>query len=147
MSWLPRCVRPTRGPRRSGADALAALAARATAMPCACGSPECPAAGSKPSVGDVVIHVLAEAATVNGDSAAPGYVPGCGGLSAQAVRQLARSAKMRPVVRAYLDDTEELLAASRIERPWALQLDVGLPTGRNLLNMADLDNYAYPLAA
>jgi len=49
-------------------------------------------------------------------------------------------------LRAYLDDTEELLAAHRIDGPWALRLDVGLPIGRDLLNMADLDNYAYPLA-
>jgi hypothetical protein len=49
-------------------------------------------------------------------------------------------------LRAYLDDTEALLADSRIDGPWALRLDVGLPTGRNLLDMADLDNYAYPLA-
>jgi hypothetical protein len=49
-------------------------------------------------------------------------------------------------LRAYLDDTEALLAASRIDGPWALRLDVGLPPGRNLLDMADLDNYAYPLA-
>jgi hypothetical protein len=50
-------------------------------------------------------------------------------------------------LRAYLDDTEALLANSRVNGPWALRLDVGLPTGRNLLDMADLDNYAYPLAA
>jgi hypothetical protein len=49
-------------------------------------------------------------------------------------------------LRAYLDDTEALLAASRIDGPWALRLDVGLPIGRNLLDMADLDNFAYPLA-
>jgi len=48
--------------------------------------------------------------------------------------------------RAYLGDTEELFADSRIDGPWALRLDVGLPTGRNLLDMADLDNYAHPLA-
>ena len=50
-------------------------------------------------------------------------------------------------LRAYLEDTEALLAASRVDGPWALRLDVGLPIGRNLLNMADLDNYAYPLAS
>ena len=50
-------------------------------------------------------------------------------------------------LRAYLDDTEALLAASRVDSgPWALRLDVGLPTERDLLDMADLDNYAYPLA-
>jgi hypothetical protein len=43
-------------------------------------------------------------------------------------------------LRAYLDDTEALLAASRIDGPWALRLDVGLPSGRDLLDMADLDN-------
>src|SRR3546814_4230978 len=30
--------------------------------------------------------------------------------------------------------------------PWTLVLDVGLPPGRDLVDMADLDNYAYPLA-
>lgn len=49
-------------------------------------------------------------------------------------------------LRAYLDDTEALLAGSRIDGPWALRLDVGLPPGQDLLNVADLDNYAYPLA-
>lgn len=49
-------------------------------------------------------------------------------------------------LRAYLDDTETLIADSRVDGPWALRLDVGRPAGRDLLNMADLDNYAYPLA-
>ncbi len=49
-------------------------------------------------------------------------------------------------LRAYLDDTEALLTDSRIDGLWALRLDVGLPPGRDLLDMADLDNYAYPLA-
>ena len=49
-------------------------------------------------------------------------------------------------LRAYLDDTEALLSDSRIDGPWALRLDIGLPPGRDLLDMADLDNYAYPLA-
>jgi Domain of unknown function (DUF222) len=86
----------TKAQRR--ADALSALAARTTAMPCACGSPDCPASNSGASMGEVVIHVVADAATVNGDSSAPGYVAGFGGLGADAVRQLARSAKLRPVV-------------------------------------------------
>jgi Domain of unknown function (DUF222) len=86
----------TKAQRR--ADALSALAARATAMACACGAPDCPADKQDATVGDVVVHVLADAATVSGDSAAPGYVPGFGGLSAEAVRQLATSAKLRPVV-------------------------------------------------
>jgi Domain of unknown function (DUF222) len=86
----------TKAQRR--ADALSALAARATAMACACGSPDCPAANKDATVRDVVIHVLADAATVSGDSSAPGYVPGFGGMAAEAVRELATSAKLRPVV-------------------------------------------------
>jgi hypothetical protein len=86
----------TKAQRR--ADALGALAARATAMACACGSPDCQASGHEAKVGDVMIHVLAEAGTVTGHSSQPGYVPGYGGLSADAVRQLAGAAKLRPVV-------------------------------------------------
>ena len=50
-------------------------------------------------------------------------------------------------LQSYLDDTEKLLASSRIEGPWALRLDVGLPADRDLLEAADLDNYAFPLAS
>ncbi|MAS53910.1 MAG: hypothetical protein CMJ44_04660 [Pimelobacter sp.] len=49
-------------------------------------------------------------------------------------------------LREYLEDTAELLAPAMVSGPWALRLDVGLPTGRNLIDMADLDNYAFPLA-
>jgi hypothetical protein len=49
-------------------------------------------------------------------------------------------------LRAYLDDTEVLIAASRVDGPWALRLDVGLTSGRDPLDMSDLNNYAYPLA-
>jgi hypothetical protein len=50
-------------------------------------------------------------------------------------------------LRASLDDIEALLAGSRVDGPWALRLDVGLPIGRDLPDTADLDNYAYPLAS
>ncbi len=46
----------------------------------------------------------------------------------------------------YLDDTEVLVAPAMISGPWALRLDVGLSTGRDLVKAADLDNYALPLA-
>lgn len=49
-------------------------------------------------------------------------------------------------MREYLDDTEVLVSDSRIDGPWALRLDVGSLTTRDLLDAADLDNYAYPLA-
>ena len=50
-------------------------------------------------------------------------------------------------LKAYLNETEALLAHSRVEGPWALRFDVGLPTARDLLDGADLDNYAFPLAS
>lgn len=50
-------------------------------------------------------------------------------------------------LRAFLDDTEELLAASRIDGPWVLRLDVGLSPSLDLLDKRDLDNYAKPLAS
>lgn len=50
-------------------------------------------------------------------------------------------------LREYLEDTAALLAPTMVSSgPWALALDVGLPVERDLLDMADLDNYAYPLA-
>ena len=50
-------------------------------------------------------------------------------------------------LREYVDDTEDLLGTSMLSEPWALRLDVGLHAGRDVLDMADLDNYAYPLAS
>ena len=51
-------------------------------------------------------------------------------------------------LRGYLKDTAELLAPAMVASgPWALLLEVGLPTGRDLVDMADLDNYAFPLAS
>lgn len=49
-------------------------------------------------------------------------------------------------LRAYLDDTEALIGSSKILGPWALRLDVGRPPLKDLLDKADLDNYAFPLA-
>ncbi|MGV0041667.1 hypothetical protein [Mycobacterium colombiense] len=49
-------------------------------------------------------------------------------------------------LRAFVDDTEELLDASRVDGPWALRLDIGLPTEVDLLKEKDLDNYASELA-
>ena len=49
-------------------------------------------------------------------------------------------------LREYLADTAELLAPHRVSGPWALWLDVGLSIGSDLNNMADLDNFALPLA-
>lgn len=51
-------------------------------------------------------------------------------------------------LREYLEDTAKLLAPTMVASgPWALLIEVGLPTGRDLVDMADLDNYAFPLAS
>jgi hypothetical protein len=49
-------------------------------------------------------------------------------------------------LRAFVDDTEALVARARVDGPWALRLDVGLPAGEDLLHQKDLDNYALRLA-
>jgi hypothetical protein len=81
------------------ADALTPLAAGATSMACTCGAPDCPAAGTAeaPPANPVVINVLAEAGTVEGTSDTPGYLPGYGAVPGATVREMAKSASLRPV--------------------------------------------------
>ncbi|WP_041311871.1 HNH endonuclease signature motif containing protein [Mycobacterium sp. JS623] len=78
-------------------DALRPLAARAMSMPCLCGCPDCPAAGTEASSTAVVINVIAEAATLDGSSDKPGYLPGYGAVPAATVAQMATTASLRPV--------------------------------------------------
>jgi hypothetical protein len=85
----------TKAQRR--ADALMALSEGATTLACACGSPDCPAAETDAAPSQVVIHVLAEQATVTAEGATPGYVPGYGPIAAESVRELATKATMRPL--------------------------------------------------
>ncbi len=50
-------------------------------------------------------------------------------------------------LREYLEDAAELLAPVMVASgSWVLLLDVGLPACRELIDMADLYNYAFPLA-
>jgi hypothetical protein len=86
----------TRQQRR--ADALGALAAGAQRLACGCGRTDC-AAGTTPAPAPVVIHVIADQASLAGDSAAaPGSLIGADGLiPAELVAELARSAKLRPL--------------------------------------------------
>ena len=91
------CAADPRTKQQRRADALAALAAGLTAMSCRCGSPECSAAQRRPAT-DVVIHVLAGQATTNGDSQLPGYLRNFGPLASATVRDLAATAKIKPLV-------------------------------------------------
>jgi hypothetical protein len=92
------CPKDPRTRRQRRADALTALAAGAATMACTCGSQDCTAADADRSPGQIVVHVLAESATVEGKSARPGYLPGYGALPAEAVKNLAQRAKLRPVI-------------------------------------------------
>ena len=96
------CAEDSRTKRQRRADALAALAAGVDSLVCDCGSEQCPAAGAA-APAQVVIHVVAEAATVSGESATPGqsarpgYLPGFGAVAAETVRDLATRAHLRPL--------------------------------------------------
>ena len=54
-------------------------------------------AAERDATAAAVIHVLAEQATLDGTSDKPGYLPGFGILPADSVRELATSAKLKPV--------------------------------------------------
>ena len=83
----------TKAQRR--ADAAEPMAAGADRLTCLCGKDDCPA-GAAPK-GHVVVHVIADAATVYGDAPIPGYVSGYGALPPEMVRALVRTATLRPV--------------------------------------------------
>ncbi|MCK0176273.1 HNH endonuclease signature motif containing protein [Mycolicibacterium sp. F2034L] len=83
----------TKGQRR--ADAVDVLTAGGTAMPCECGREDCPADPAGVARSKVVIHVLADAATVEGHGAAPALLAGYGTVPAEAVRRLTPTAKVR----------------------------------------------------
>jgi hypothetical protein len=86
----------TRGQRR--ADAMGALAIGADRLVCRCGRPECVAA-STPPPSPVVIHVIADEATLHGTGHMPGSMIGADALiPAELVAELARSAKVRPLI-------------------------------------------------
>jgi hypothetical protein len=86
----------TREQRR--ADALGALAAGADRLACGCGSADCGAAASSPK-SNVVIHVIAERATVEGTGTTPGVLAGAEGLiPVELIAELAKSAKLQPLV-------------------------------------------------
>lgn len=91
------CPQDPRTKEQRRADATGALAAGADRLACLCGRDDCPAATTEPAATDAVIHVFAESATLEGTAETPAYVPGYGVLIADAVRDLARTARKRPV--------------------------------------------------
>lgn len=90
------CANDPRTKMQRRSDAVGALAAGADRLMCACGLDECPAIGG--GAAPVVIHLLAEQATVDRDAVTPGYLPGFGIQPAESIRNLSRTAKLKPVI-------------------------------------------------
>lgn len=85
----------TAGQRR--ADAMGALAAGAQRLACRCGRADCPAAG-RPVPASVLIHVIAEQATLDGTGTAPGTLIDDDALiPAELLAEMAAGAKQRPL--------------------------------------------------
>jgi hypothetical protein len=91
------CAHDPRTREQRRADALGALAAGADRLGCRCGRADC-AAGKRPAASPVVIHVIAEQATLEGGMA-PGSEVGADGLiPPELLQELAASAKLVPLI-------------------------------------------------
>jgi uncharacterized protein DUF222 len=92
------CADDPRTGKQRRADAMGALAAGADRLACRCAQQHCPGAAT-PLPAPVVIHVVAEQASVEGTGPAPGSMIGSDALiPAELVHELARSARLRPLV-------------------------------------------------
>jgi hypothetical protein len=92
------CDADPRSREQRRADALGALTAGADRLMCGCGSTACNAA-ARASKSNVVIHVVAEQASVDGSGRTPGVVLGIEGLiTAEMVAELGRSAHLQPLI-------------------------------------------------
>ncbi len=92
------CADDPRTADQRRADALGALAVGLDRLACRCGGAQCPA-GARPSNPAVVIHIVAEQATIEGRSARPAYLMGPNTLiSAELVAELAKDARQRPLL-------------------------------------------------
>lgn len=86
----------TKGQRR--ADALGALVAGEDRLACSCGEPSCSTTKGRLRDRNVVIHVVAEQASVDGRGNTPGFMAGMDGLiPAEVITELAKSATLRPL--------------------------------------------------
>lgn len=91
------CGQDPRTVEQRRADALGALAVGMDRLACRCGQADC-AAGECSGGAGVVIHVVAEKATVEGRAETPGYLMGTNTLiSADLVAELAQQAKLCPL--------------------------------------------------
>ncbi|MFI5511605.1 DUF222 domain-containing protein [Mycobacterium sp. NPDC051804] len=91
------CEHDPRSRSQRRADAAGALARMETTLACECGRPECTAAAAQIAASAAVIHVLAEQGTLDGSSDNPGYLRGFGILPAESVRNVAKTATLKPL--------------------------------------------------
>ncbi|OBJ64845.1 HNH endonuclease signature motif containing protein, partial [Mycobacterium colombiense] len=93
------CAHDPRSRDQRRADALGALAAGADRLGCRCRRSDC-AAGKRPAASPVVIHVIAEQASLvgSGRTAAGSEVGADGLISPELVKELAASARLVPLV-------------------------------------------------
>jgi len=87
------CQHDPRSRQQRRADALGALAASADRLACRCGRPDC-VAGTRPAASSVVIHVIAERASLGGGGTPPGSEVSADGLiPPELVAELASASK------------------------------------------------------
>jgi hypothetical protein len=92
------CEADPRTAAQRRADALAAVIAGADQMACTCGDSACVEMRGRMRNRNLVIHVVAEQASVEGTGTAPGYMAGVDELiPPQVVAELAKSATLRPL--------------------------------------------------
>ncbi|MES5378836.1 DUF222 domain-containing protein [Mycolicibacterium conceptionense] len=112
------CEHDPRSRERRRADAIGPLARLEAQLVCRCGRDDCPATQKRAAADAAVVHVLAQQATLDGTSDAPGYLPGYGILPAESVRNLAGRATIKPVrVPAPPSDTGDQPAATEPPEP------------------------------
>ena len=92
------CRDDPRSTRQRRADTISALMAGESTMACQCESAQCPAGANADTTSNVVIHVVAQDATVNGEGTTPGFVPGVGVIPPAMVREVAKTAQLKPIV-------------------------------------------------
>jgi Domain of unknown function (DUF222) len=91
------CEHDPRTKQARRADALGALAAGADRLGCRCGRTDC-AAGKRPAAAPVTIHVIASQDTLNGGQAPGSELSADGLITPELIAELAKSAKLVPLV-------------------------------------------------
>ncbi|MCT7657523.1 HNH endonuclease signature motif containing protein [Mycobacterium deserti] len=92
------CSDDPRTLRQRRSDAMVAVFAKTFRLRCQCGQESCPAAGAEDaSLSQVVVQVIAEQSSFDGDSDNPGYAIGHGAVPASMLREMTATAKLQPV--------------------------------------------------